>query len=154
SGEHQTVGFISAGAVYLFVRDRSIDGVSALAGKRIATMDYDVAAPTMVERVGAIMVPADLGSIGPKFNNGDVDVAYMSGPGYQPFELWRGLEPSGGVLRRPIAQATLQVMIRTSRFPATFPKQARDWLATHFAESVTNAEKADASIPAKYWIDI
>ncbi len=154
SGEHQTVGFISAGAVYLFVRDRSIDGVAAMAGKRIATMDYDVAAPTMVERVGAIMVPADLGSIGPKFNNGDVDVAYMSAPGYQPFELWRGLEPNGGMLRRPLAQATLQVMIRTSRFPDTFPKQARDWLAKHFEESVANARKADATIPAKYWIDI
>ena len=55
-GENQTVGFISAGAVYLFVRDRSVDSVAELAGKRIATMDYDKAAPVMVDRVGGVMV--------------------------------------------------------------------------------------------------
>ena len=36
-------------------------------------MDYDKPSVVMVEKIGAIMVPADLGSIGPKFNNGDVD---------------------------------------------------------------------------------
>jgi len=154
SGDHQTIGFLSAGAVYLFVRDRSLDSVPELAGKRIATMDYDVAAPTMVERVGAIMVPADLGSIGPKFNNADVDVAYMSAPGYQPFELWRGLGTNGGILRRPIAQATLQVMVRTSRFPADFPGKSRTWFSTHFQESIDQAKRADATIPAQYWVDI
>ena len=154
SGDHQTIGFMSAGAVYLFVRDRNIDSVPEMAGKRVATMDYDAAAPRMVERVGGIMVPADLGSIGPKFNNADVDVAYMSAPGYQPFELWRGLEPSGGILKRPLAQATLQVMVRTSRFPADFPAKSRTWYADHFAESIEAAKRADATIPAKYWVEI
>ena len=31
------------------------------------------------------MVPADLGSLGPMFNNGDVDACYVSAPAYAPF---------------------------------------------------------------------
>lgn len=154
SGDHETVGFIPVGAVYLFVRDRGVDTVPELAGKRIATMDYDLAAPTMVERVGGIMVPADLGSIGPKFNNGDVDAAYMSAPGYQPFELWRGLESGGGVLRTPLAQATLQLLVRKSAFPEGFGSKARKHFAGRFDEALALVEKAEAGIEAKYWVDM
>jgi len=151
---NETVGFISVGAAYLFVRDRSIDSVPKLAGKRIATMDYDKAAPAMVERVGAIIVPADLGTIGPKFNNGAVDICYVSAPAYEPFELHRGLADKGGILRSPLAQATLQVMVRPSKFSEGFGKKARTWFDGKFAQSIAAAKKAEGTIPAKYWVDI
>src|SRR5687768_5804886 len=154
SGDHQTVGFLPVGAVYLFVRDRSIDSVAELSGKRIATMDYDKASPVLVVRVGAIVVPADLGSIGPKFNNGDVDACYVSAPAYRPFELFRGLEPKGGVLRAPLAQATLQVMLRASRFPEGFAQKSRQDLAKRFDAALALVKKAEAEIPAKYWIEV
>ncbi|MBN2798407.1 MAG: hypothetical protein JXX28_04605 [Deltaproteobacteria bacterium] len=152
SGDHETVGMLSAGAVYLFLRDRTMDTVPELAGKRVATMDYDKAAPEMVKRVGAIMVPADLGSIGPQFNNGAVDLCYMSAPGYAPFELWRGLGTSGGVMRAPFAQATLQLMVRAPAFPEDFGARSRTWFAEHFADSVAVAKRADAQIPEAMWI--
>ncbi|MEZ4317927.1 MAG: putative solute-binding protein [Myxococcota bacterium] len=151
---NETVGFISVGAAYLFVRDRSVDSVPELAGKRIATMDYDKAAPAMVERVGAIMVAADLGTIGPKFNNGAVDACYVSAPAYEPFELHRGIGDKGGILRSPLAQATLQVMVRQSKFKEGFGKKARTWFAGKFEDTVAIAQKAEAAIPAKYWVDI
>lgn len=154
SGEHQTVGFIPVGAVYLFVRDRQIDTVGELAGKRIATLDYDKPSVTMVNRVGAIMVPADLGSVGPKFNNGDVDACYASAPMYQPFELFRGLQPNGGIVRLPLAQATLQVMIRSESFPSGFGKQARTYLASRFDDAIAEVQQAEAAIPSAMWIDI
>ncbi len=155
AGEHETVGFMAAGTVWLFLRDRSVDTVPELAGKRVATMDYDKAVPVMVERVGAIMVPADLGSIGPKFNNGAVDLSYMSAPGYHPFEMWRGMEPKGGVLRYPLGQATLQLMVRHHRFPSDFGSKSREVFASElYPRSVKNAEKADAEIPARYWVEV
>jgi len=151
---HETIGFIPVGAVYLLVRDRKVDTVGELAGKRIATMDYDKASVAMVDRVGAIMVPADLGSIGPKFNNGDVDACYVSAPAYQPFELWRGLGETGGILRLPLAQATLQVMIRKSAFPDGFGAKARKDLAGRFNSALSIVQKAEKEIPAKYWVDM
>ncbi|RME21504.1 MAG: hypothetical protein D6798_17965 [Deltaproteobacteria bacterium] len=154
SGEHETAGILPVGAVYLFVRDRNIDTVEELAGKRIATMDYDKAAPVMVDKVGAIMVPADLGSIGPKFNNGDVDACYVSAPAYKPFELERGLGSNGGVIRYPIAQATLQLLIRRDRFPEGFGSKARKFFADKFDEAIAIVKKAEAEIPERYWIDV
>ncbi|MBX2798490.1 MAG: hypothetical protein KTR31_12490 [Myxococcales bacterium] len=149
-----TIGFIPVGAVYLFVRDRNVDSVSELAGKRIATMDYDKASVFMVNRVGAIVVPADLGSIGPKFNNGDVDACYVSAPAFRPFELHRGLGSTGGVIKSPLAQATLQVMIRESRFPEGFVTKARADLLGRFDTAMRFIEKAEADVPSQYWVDV
>ena len=149
------VGFIPVGAVYLFVRDKSVDTVPELAGKRIATMDYDKASVFMVDRVGAIMVPADLGSIGPKFNNGDVDACYVSAPAFRPFELQRGIEAKGGgILKAPLAQATLQVMIRDEKFPEGFADKSRKDLLGRFGTALSIIEKAEADIPSQYWVDI
>lgn len=148
------VGFIPIGAVYLFVRDRGVDSVADLAGKRIATMDYDVASTYMVNRVGAIVVPADLGSIGPKFNNGDVDACYVSAPAYRPFELQHGIGTKGGILKAPLAQATLQVMIRESRFPDGFAQKSRTDLAGRFDEALAIVKKAEADIPASAWVTV
>jgi len=154
AGDHQTIGFIPVGAAYLFLQDRSRDTVSELAGLRVATMDYDKASPVMVDRVGAIRVGADLGSLGPKFNNGDVDACYMSAGGYRPFELSRGLEPSGGILRYPLAQATLQLLVRAPQFPDDFSGESLTWFSEHFDDGLKLVEAIEADIPAKYWIDI
>ncbi|MEZ4236835.1 MAG: putative solute-binding protein [Myxococcota bacterium] len=155
SSEGNTVvGFVPIGAVYLFVRDRNVDSVPELAGKRIATMDYDQASIAMVKRVGAIVVGADLGTIGPKFNNGDVDACYVSAPAYKPFELQRGLGSKGGILKAPLAQATLQVMLREAKFPEGFADKSRTWLSGRFDEALALVKKAEAAIPANYWVEI
>jgi hypothetical protein len=154
NNDNDAVGVTPVGAVYLFVRDRNVDTVQELAGKRIATMDYDKAAPVMVSRIGAIMVQADLGSIGPKFNNGDVDACYISAPAYEPFEIWRGLEPAGGILRLPLAQATLQVLVRPSRFPDGFGAKSRTYFTGRFDDALAIVKKAEANIPSKYWIEM
>jgi Family of unknown function (DUF6091) len=148
------VGFIPVGAVYLFVRDRNIDSVPELAGKRIATLDYDQPSVMMVNRVGAISVPANLGTLGPKFNNGEVDACYVSAPAFRPFELNRGLGTKGGILRYPLAQATLQVMLRESRFPAGFVANSRKDLAARFDEVLSFVKRAEADIPAALWIEV
>lgn len=154
SGEHETMGVMPAGLVFLYVRDRNIDTVPELAGKRIATMDYDKAAPVMVDRVGAIMVPADLGTFGPKFNNGNVDACYMSALAYEPFELHRGMSSGGGVVDLPLAMATLQFLARHDRFPDDFGAKSRAWFAQQFGKAKAAVLKDQAKIPADKWIHI
>ena len=152
---HDTVGIIPVGAVYLFVRDRSIDTVSELSGKRIATMDYDKPSVVMVSKVGAVMVPADLGSIGPKFNNGDVDACYVSAPVYQAFELWKGLGTNGGIVNLPIAQSSLQVLLHAESFPIPdFTAKSRQFFWKSFQSNIDLVKKAEQEIPAKYWIEL
>jgi Family of unknown function (DUF6091) len=151
---NSVVGFIPIGAVYLFVRDRNVDSVPELAGKRIATLDYDQPSVTMVGRVGSISVPANLGTLGPKFNNGEVDACYVSAPAYRPFELNRGIGTKGGILRYPLAQATLQVMLRESRFTPDFIAKSRKDLAARFDEALGIVQRAEAAIPATQWVDV
>ena len=153
-GEHETVGIIPVGKVYLFTRDRNVDTVAELAGKRIATLDYDEPSKVMVERVGSIMVPADLGSLGPKFNNGDVDVCFATAPVYEPFELHRGMGTKGGVANFPIAQATLQVLIRHEKFSPEVGAKSRAWWAGKFGQMQKLIEQAESGIPANLWMDI
>ena len=52
NGPYEVAGVFPAGAIYLHTRDRSIDSVEKLQGKRIATLDYDEASVRMVRHVG------------------------------------------------------------------------------------------------------
>lgn len=154
SGDHETAGILPIGAVYLFVRDRNIDSVAELSGKRIATLDYDKASAFMVKRINAVMVPADLSSLGPKFNNGEVDAAYVSAPAWKPFELWKGVGTKGGAVKLPLAQATLQLVIRAPKFPDGFGAKSRASLAAKFDRALAAVKKAEAEIPASVWITL
>src|SRR5690606_2315380 len=69
SGKYEVVGILPAGAIYLFLRDRNIDTVEKLQGKKIATLDYDNASLTMVRRVGASVVGSSTANFAGKFNN-------------------------------------------------------------------------------------
>ncbi len=148
------VGFLPGGAVLLFVRDRALSTVPALAGKRIATFDYDRASVTMVNRVGSVVVPVDLGTLGPKFNNGDVDACYAPASVLRPFELHRGLGTKGGIVHAPLAQSTLQVMLHDARFPSGFAAKSRPALLARFEEALTAAKKAETDVPPALWIEV
>src|SRR5690554_8172526 len=40
-GRYEVAGMLPAGPIYLFLRDRNVNTVEALSGKRIATFEYD-----------------------------------------------------------------------------------------------------------------
>ncbi len=151
SGLYETAGIYPLGAVYAFVRDRSIDDVGDFAGRRIATMDYDNTSKLVVDRIGGVMVPADLSSLGPMFNNGDVDVCFLPATAYTPFELWHGLGDGGAAVKYPLLQVTLQIVLNAERFPADFGKQSRAFVAGQFDEAMTVVERAEAEIPSTSW---
>jgi hypothetical protein len=154
SGEFDTVGIFPAGAVYLYLRNRKLKDVGDLAGKRIATLAFDQAAVTMVNRAGASLVPADIGTFSGMFNNGSVDVCYAPATAYQPLELQKGLAKKGGIARYPLAQLTLQLLARVGRFPDGFGNASRQYAANHFNQLLSLVKRAEKAVPAHYWIDI
>ena len=153
-GEYETAGVFPAGAVYLFVKQRSINTVGALAGRRLATLDFDEAARAMVHEVGASMVTADIGTFAPMFNNGSVDACYAPAMAYGPLELKKGLGTQGGVIRFPLSQLTLQVLIRSADMPANFADESRRYSAAQVPRLIKMIQSADDGIPANFWIDI
>jgi hypothetical protein len=77
----------------------------------------------------------------------------VSAPAYAPFELHRGLGENGAVIKYPIAQATLQLLVRADKFPEGFGTKSRKFFATKYNDAIGIVKKAEAEIPAKYWVD-
>lgn len=153
--EYTTAAIFPAGAVYLFVRNRAWDSVNALAGKRIATLDFDQAAITMVSRAGAAMVPADVGTFAGMFNNGHVDAAYAPATAYKPLELEKGLKSGGGIIKVALSHLTFQLLLRNDAgFPQDFAQKAREYTARNMGKFLGVVKRAESAIPNTYWIDV
>src|SRR5690554_5641656 len=152
SGNYEVVGILPAGAIYLFTRDRSIDTVEKLQGKKIATLDYDNASLTMVRRVGASVVGSSTANFAGKFNNGSVDIAYAPAVAYTPLELYKGVEPKGGVFNYKLAQMNFQIIVHADRFPEGFGQKAREYAATRYEEAYELVRQAEAEIKPEYWM--
>ena len=154
NGDYEVAGILPGGAIYLLVRDRKVDTVAELAGKRIATLEYDAASKKMVRHVGAAIVAADVGTFSGMFNNGSVDAAYAPATAYKALELYKGVGSKGGVINYPLAQMTLQLLIRTKDFPEDFGVKSRAYAAKQFSSALKMVKAAEKSIPAKDWISI
>jgi len=154
SGPYEVVGVFPGGTVYLFVRDRNVDTVGELAGKRFAVMDSDPAQTEMVSFVGASPVATSIANMYSKFNNGSVDITYGPAVVYEAMELYKGLQPSGGVIRFSLAQVTMQILIRSSKFPEEFGQQSRDYSLSQFDQGVDLLARYESKIPEKLWIEI
>ena len=154
SGNYEVAGVWPGGAIYLLVRDRSVDTVAELAGKRIATLEYDEASKVMVRQVGASMVAADVGTFSGMFNNGSVNACYAPATAYKALELYKGIGTKGGVVRYPLAQLTLQLLIRTKDFPADFGSASRAYASSKFGAGMKFVKDAEKAVPKKHWIDI
>jgi solute-binding AdeT-like protein len=151
---YEVVGIFPGGAAYLFVNDRSIDTVGELAGKRIAVMDSDPAQVAMVTFVGASPVGTSIANMYSKFNNGSVDVTYGPAIVYEAMELYKGLEPKGGVINFSLAQLTMQILIRKAEFPEGYGQKSREFALSQFDTGVDIIKRYENKIPEKLWVAI
>lgn len=154
SGDYEVAGIYPGGAVFMFTRDKNVDTVEEMAGKRLATLDFDLAAKVMVKQVGATLVPSDVSTFAGMFNNGSVDLCYGPAAAYKPLELYKGLGTKGGIIRYPLAQMNLVMLTRAGKMPADYYQQSRDYASKNFSKALKMVKKAEKSIPSKYWIDI
>lgn len=154
TGPYEVAGIFPEGAAYLFVNDRAIDTVGELAGKRIAILDVDPAQVDMVAFVGASAVGTSIADMYSKFNNGSVDVTFGPALVYEAMELNKGLQPKGGIVRFSIAQLTMQILIRRSKFPEGFGQKSREFSLSQFDKGVTLVRSYESNIPDKLWIPI
>lgn len=139
-------GILPIGAAYLFFRDRHIDSVGKVAGKRLAVLEHDRSQLRMAERVGAQAVPSDVATFAPRFNNGSVDIVAAPALAYLPLELYRGVGVQGMVLRFPVAQLTLQLVLREGAFDPAFPRASRDFFLRQLDPALARVHAAEQDI--------
>ncbi|PSF06050.1 hypothetical protein C7H09_11975 [Marinobacter fuscus] len=151
---YEVLGIVPAGAGYLFVNDRSIDTAGELAGKRIATLDYQKDAIHMVNFVKATVVPSDITNFAGKFNNGSVDTAYAPAFAYQALELYKGIGEQGGIVDYPLAQLTIQIIARDSVLDDSLAQTSREVAWGMYPQAMSLIENQEQAIPEKEWIRI
>lgn len=153
-GSYEVGGIVPFGAAYPMVNNRAIDSVEALAGKRIAALEYDKAQALMVERVGGKPVAVDINNLSAKFNGGEVDMIAAPTLAYKPLELNKGIGAKGGIARFPLLILTYQVVLNQAKFPAGFGEKSREHWVGEFDRAMKLVQNADASIPAGTWMEV
>ena len=151
---YTVLGIAPAGAAYIFVNDKKIDSLTKAAGKRIAVLDYDMTQAKMVLKLGATPVPSSLVGAPNKFNNGAVDVLPAPLVAYQFMELYRGMEPDGGIIDYPFSQASMQMIGLTEKFPTEVAQLVREGFYKKFDRIISQLEAQTGEIPKHWWIKI
>ncbi len=156
---YEVVGVIPMGATYLFVNDRSLvtsygEIDADLTSIRVAVMDSDPAQAEMVGSIGTISVCTSIAEMYKKFNMGLVDATYGPAVVYEAMELRKGLGSNGGVIRFPLAQLTLQIIVHHTRFLPQFGQKSREYALSQFDKSVMLAKRYEDRISQKWWINI
>jgi hypothetical protein len=152
-GAYEVGGMVPLGAAYAFVNDRQISNLEAASGKRVASFDHDKAQAQLIQRVGARPVSADVTNFATMFNNGLVDVIMAPSLAFKPLELAKGLGTKGAVHRFPLTILTYQMIFKRDKFPEGFGQKSREVWLSRFDTVIELIKKADATIPAQYWMD-
>lgn len=153
-GEYVIMGIFSGGAAHVFVNDKRISSLARAAGKKVAVLDYDKTQSEMVAGIGATPVPSDIVSAPNKFNNGVVDILAAPLIAYELLELYKGMEPDGGIVDYPIAQISMQLVGRLDKFPNEIAQLIREASFEAYDEIRARVKIEEDRVPDRWWIDI
>ena len=153
-GDYEIVGIAPIGAVFLFVNDKNIHGPKDLSGKRITVLDNAPETAHIATRIGMTPVSSGIRNALQKFNNRAVDVTGAPALAYEPMEMYKGLEPNGGIINWPKLQITMQLIVRWRKVPEDFGQRSRDLMVSKYPAQIKEIKASEATIPNKYWINI
>jgi hypothetical protein len=151
---YEVAGIGQIGPAYLFVRDKSINTVEKLNGKKIAVMEFDQAQKIMVKRVNAVPVMSEISNFVKKFNQNEVDVVPAPAYAFKPLEIYKGLGNNGAMVNFPVLNVTADLIIRPEQFPEGFAAQSRQWFVRQLPKSFAMVQRVEATIPSKYRMEL
>jgi hypothetical protein len=154
TGVNEVAGIAPMGAAYLFVRDRSINTVNKLSGKKISVMAYDPQEAKMARMVGMTPVLSDITNFAGRFNNGSVDMCFAPIAAYSALELYKGLQPNGGIIDYVLGQLVAEVILKKDRFPPGYAQQSREWMFGQFDRAMQIINNAQKAVASKWWVHI
>lgn len=154
SETYEVAGIGQIGSAYIFVKDRSVNTVEKVKGKKFAILHYDRAQKQMVERIGAIPVMADISNFIRKFNSNEVDIVAAPAYAFKPLEIYKGLGAKGGMIDFPVVNVTADLVLRQDKFPAGYAAKSRSWFVKQLPKSFAMVKRMEAEIPSKYRIPL
>ncbi len=151
-GDYEVVGIQPAGQVYLFTRDRNIQSLSDMAGKKIAILDTMPEMRQLVLDLGMTPVSSTMTNMFQKFNNGATDITAGPAIVYELMELNKGLGNTGGILNVPLVQGNNQFVARWSKLPEGFAQKSREFFVANFEKNLGVIRAAEDKIPKNLWV--
>ena len=156
-GPYEVAAIIPLGNVYTFIRDKKWveEGLqNSLPGKKVSVFEGDRVSYEMIRSMGATPVMVNTTTFAGKFNNGAVDITFSPAVAYEPFELYKGLKPNGGIIRHPLIQLTFQMVIRHEKFPSDFASKARQSAYDKMAYAMQYVHLTEKHIPEEQWVEL
>ena len=154
NGDYEVAGIAPGGGAFLFTKDRTIDTVGELSGKKIAVLEFDKSQSIMVESVGASPVSVSIANLGPMFNNGSVDIIAAPTVAYEALELYKGLGENGAIVNFALVQLSLQVIIRHNQFPEGFGQKSREYVWSQYDMAQGLIDASTKAVKPNYWLEL
>ena len=148
------LGIFPAGTAYVFVNDRSITTLAKAAGKRVAVLESDRIQSHLISSIGAVPVPSDFVTAPSRFNNGTIDILPAPLVAYRSLELYKGMNPDGGIVRVPLAQLTMQLIGRRDKFPNEIAQLVRESAMENYELVMDFIREETRQVPDKWWIEV
>jgi hypothetical protein len=162
SEPYQIVSIFPVGAQYLHIKDRSIEQIEQLKGKKISVINWDNSLATAMNKVGFESVSSDVGGFTKPFNANEVDALIAPSMVYWPYELKQGLGDKGGIYSTPAVQMTASLVINRE----ALKKKATDVdglvsafrsMTAQFHDEMLDKifhtiERNEKEVPKKYWM--
>jgi hypothetical protein len=151
---YEAVGVFPGGLAYLLVKDRQLNSLEKIQGKRMGVLEIDPPQQRMVAQIGAVPVYVTTANAGLLFQNNTVDILPLPVIAFEPLEVYRSMGKTGGIVRFPITFLTMSVIIKPEHFPKNYGKQSRTWFARESSQLMNILTKKEADVPASLWIDL
>src|SRR5690606_24379273 len=108
----------------------------------------------LVSDLGATPVPTDIVNAPGMFNNGVVDVLPAPLAAYQVMELYKGMQPDGGIIDYPLAQISLQLVGHRDRFPPDVAQLSRNLFFESYPDFIALVRRETGMVPDHWFVSI
>lgn len=152
SGNYEIAGILPIGAAFLITSDRRINNIAGVSGKTVAVMRWDKAQSMLAAEFKAIPVPLNITEFGPLFNKGKVKLIVMPMAFYKSLELENGIGSQGGIIRRPLHELTMQLVLHHDKFPASFGQRSREYIGAQTDHAIALARNYESKVDEHKWI--
>ncbi len=150
----EVAGISQIGLAYIYVKDKKLNTIEQIKGKKFAVLGYDEAQKIVVKSLGGQAVLSDISDIAKKFNNGQADIMAAPAYAYKPLELDKGLGHDGAIITFPAVNMTMDLIIRPDKFSSNFGENSRAWFLSRLKSNFAVIQRIEADLPAKYKINL
>lgn len=154
NARYEVVGYMPYGLAYFITKDRSLNSLSQLNGKRLGVLSTDTSQRRIAQKVGMQPVYMNFDNATTKFRDNEFDLVPAPLIVYKPFEVEKIIGTQGGIINYPLALVTMNFILSKGNYPNDFAQKSRQWFSQRSGQMIKNVMRWDATVPKRVMYDI